>query len=384
MDFRFSDEQRMLRDTTRSLMDRHAPPEMVARHDREGLYPYELHAAWAEAGLLALPFPEELGGLGGSVIDLVAVGEEIAYTSADFFMAFAGGIFCGLNLLRKGSDEQVRAHLPALIAGERRMAISISEAGAGSDLSGIRTRAERIEGGWRIAGEKLWCTGAGAKGTLLNVYLVTDPCVNVRKGLSLFLVPNDAEGVHLRKLDMLGRAATGTYEVRFDDVIVRDEALVGGENGGWACILAGLQVERIVSAAGNVGAARAVVDLASSFAKDRVQSGRPIGHNQAVGHMLADMATEVEAARSLMWRAAWKVSEGEDALMEITMAKLKSSETYVQVANQGMQIMGAAGYAMEYPMQRHYREARAATIAAGSSQIQRNLIAGLMGHGSKG
>ncbi|WP_018699788.1 acyl-CoA dehydrogenase family protein [Amorphus coralli] len=379
MDMGFSEEQRMLRDSVRKLMDRHAPPEMVARHDREGSYPFALHREWAEAGLFALPFTEADGGLGGSVIDLAIVGEEIAYTSADFYMAYAGSVFCGLNIARKGTPAQKERFLPTVIAGDLRMAISISEADAGSDVGAMRTSAQPDGGDWIVEGTKLWSTGAGVENTLLNVYLKTDPTVSHRKGMSLFLIDNDAPGVEMKKLDMLGRTATGTYEIRFDGVRVADDRIVGGVNGGWDCILSGLQVERIVSAAGNCGASRAVVDLAAAYARERTQFGKPIGSNQAIAHMIADMKTEVEAARALMWQAAWKVSTGEDALSEISMAKLFSSETYVKVANMGMQVMGAFGYSMEFPMQRHYRDARSATIAAGSSQMQRNLIAGLMG-----
>ena len=143
--------------------------------------------------------------------------------------------------------------------------------------------------------------------------------------------------------------------------------------------MSGLQVERVTSAAGNVGAAQGVVDLAVQYAKDRKQFGRPIGSNQAIAHMLADMQTEVEAARTLMWRAAWMVSNGETALREISMAKLFASEAYVKVASQAMQVFGGFGYSEEFDMERHFRDSRAATIAAGTSQIQRNLIANLMG-----
>jgi len=379
MDFRFSDEQRMLRESVRKLMDRHAPPDYVQQHDREQAYPYELHRAWVDAGLMGLPFPERYGGLGGSVIDMAIVAEEIAYTSADFFMAYAGGVFCGLNIVRKGSEEQKSHWIPKLLAGDIRMAISISEPDAGSDVGAMRTLAVRDGDSYVINGQKLWSTGAGARDTLINVYVKTDPKAHYRQGMSLFLVDNDMPGLELRKLDMLGRRCTGTYEIYFNDVTVAADRLVGGENKGWECVLSGLQMERITSAAGNCGAARGVVDLAIAYAKERKQFGRPIGSNQAIAHMLADMQTEVEAARALMWQAAWKVSVGEDALREISMAKLYSSETYAKVANLGMQIMGAYGYSMEFAMQRHYRDSRSATIAAGTSQMQRNLIAGLMG-----
>lgn len=379
MDFSFSEEQELLRANVRKLMDRHAPPDYVGRCDRDKAYPYELYDAWVEAGLFRLPFAEEHGGLGGSVIDLAIVAEEIAYTSADFYMAFAGGVFCALNIVRKGSPEQIARWIPRLLAGETRMAISISEPDAGSDVAAMRTSAARDGAGWTINGRKLWCSGAGARDTVINVYLKTDPKSDHRKGMSLFLIDNDAPGLQCRKLDMLGRHCTGTYELQFDDVRADDDRLVGGVNKGWDCVLSGLQVERVMSAAGNVGAARAVVDIATQYAKDRRQFGRPIGTNQAIAHLLADMATKVEAARALMWQAAWKVSVGAEALREISMAKLLASETYAEMANHGMQILGAYGYSMEFPMQRHFRDARGATIAAGTSQMQRNLIAGLMG-----
>ena len=379
MDFGFSEEQKLLRDSVRKLMDRHASPDYVARHDREQAYPYELYDAWVEAGLLGLPFPERVGGLGGSVVDMAIVAEEIAYTSSDFFMAYGGGVFCGLNILRKGTPEQIERWIPKLLAGEIRMAISISEPDAGSDIAAMRTTAVRSGEHWVVNGQKLWATGAGARSALLSVYLKTDPKAHYRDGMSLFLIDNDTAGLECRKLDMLGRRCTGTYELNFQDVQVDADRLVGGENNGWACVMSGLQVERITSAAGNCGAARAVVDMAIQYAKERRQFGRPIGSNQAIAHMLADMQTKVEAARALMWQAAWKVSTGQDALRDITMAKLLSSETYAEVANQGIQIMGAYGYSMEFAMQRHFRDSRGATIAAGTSQMQRNLLANLMG-----
>jgi len=379
MDFSFTEEQRLLRESIRKLMDKHAPPTYVRRLDREQAYPYELYDAWVEAGLLRLPFPAEYGGLGGNVIDMAIISEELSRTSADFAMAFGGSVFCGLNLVRKASEEQKRHWLPKLVAGEIRMTISMSEPDAGSDVGAVRTTAARDGNHWVINGQKLWATGAGAKNNVINVYVKTDPKAHYRQGMSLFLVDNDTPGVELRKLDMLGRRCVGTYEIFFKDVRVTPDRLVGGENKGWDCLLSGLQVERVTSAAGACGGAQAVVDLALQYAKERKQFGRPIGTNQAIAHMLADMQTEVEAARTLMWRAAWMVASGQDALREISMAKLLASETYVKVASMGMQILGGYGYNMEFDMQRYFRDSRAATVAAGTSQMQRNLIAGLMG-----
>ncbi len=379
MDFEFTEEQSLLRETVRKLMQKHAPPEYVRKHDRERTYPEDLFQAFAAAGLLALPFPEEYGGAGGTLLDMTIVAEEISRISADLVMAYTGNIFCGLNLLRKGSEEQKRHWLPKLCAGEIKLSISMSEPDAGSDIGAMRTNAVRDGNQWVINGQKIWASTAGAPNNVISLYVKTDPKAHYRQGLSLFLVDNDTPGLKLRKLDMLGRRATGTYELTFDNVRVPPDRLIGGENKGWDVVMSGLAVERASSCAGNVGAAQGVVDLALQYAKDRKQFGRPIGANQAIAHTLADMQTDVEAARTLMWRAAWLVSNGKDALREITMAKLFTSETYVKVANLGMQVLAAFGYCEEFDMARHYRDARAATIAAGTSQIQRNLIANLMG-----
>ncbi len=170
---------------------------------------------------------------------------------------------------------------------------------------------------------------------MINVYVKTDTKVHYRQGMSLFLVDNDTPGVELRKLDMLGRRCVGTYEIFFNDVRVPADRLIGGENKGWDCLCRACRSSASCSAAGNCGAAQAVVDLALAYAKERKQFGRPIGTFQAIAHMLADMQTEVEAARTLMWRAAWMVASGQDALREISMAKLLSSETYAKVAEPG-------------------------------------------------
>ena len=379
MDFRLTEEQQMLRDSTRKLMQRIATPEHLRRLDRERAYPNELYAAWVEAGIFCLPFPEEYGGLGRSVVDLAIVAEELSCPSADVAMAFGASIFCGLNVLRKGSEEQKRTWLPKLMSGEIKMSISMSEPDAGSDIGAMRTHARRDGDHYVITGQKIWATGAGADNNVISVYVKTDPQAHYRKGMSLFLVDNNTPGLQHRRLDMLGRRSVGTYELFFDEVRVPADRLIGGENNGWAVVLAGLQAERVVAAACDCGSARGVFELALQYAKERKQFGREIGTFQAIAHMLADMQTQVEAAWALTLRAASMVSNGEDALREITMAKLFASETFVNAASAGMQIFGGYGYNMEFDMQRHFRDSRAATVAAGTSQIQRNLIAGLMG-----
>ena len=379
MDFEYSTEQKLLRDSVGKLMRRLATPENLRRLDRERLYPYEIYDAWVEAGLFALPFATEYGGLGGTVLDLAIVSEEIGRYSADVAMAFGGSIFCALNVARKGSEEQKHYWLPKLISGEIRMSISMSEPDAGSDVGSMRTQARRDGNEYVISGQKIWATGAGAKNNFINVYVKTDPKAHYRQGMSLFLVDNTTPGLDIRKLDMLGRRSVGTYELNFNDARIPPDRLIGGENKGWECILSGLQAERVVAAACDCGSARGVLDLAVDYAKDRRQFGRAIGTFQAIAHMLANMEAEVEAAWAVTQKAAWRVSRNEDALKEITIAKLLAAEAYVKAANVGMQVMGGFGYNMEFDMQRHFRDARAATIAAGTSEMQRNIIAGQMG-----
>jgi alkylation response protein AidB-like acyl-CoA dehydrogenase len=374
-----TEEQSMLRDTARKLMQRVATAEHIRKLDRERLYPYELYDAWIEAGILALPFPEDYGGLGRGILDLAVVAEEISVPSSDVVMAFGGSMFCGLNVLRMGSDAQRREWLPKLLTGKIRMSISMSEPDAGSDIGAMRTTATRDGNDYVINGQKIWATGAGAKNNFVNVYVKTDTKVNYRQGMSLFLVDNTTPGLEIRKLDMLGRRSVGTFELTFNNVRVPADRLVGGENNGWNVVLAGLQAERVTAAACDCGSARGVFEMALAYAQDRKQFNRSIGTFQSIAHALADMQTEIEAAWSMTLRAATMLGAGQNALREITMAKLLASEAYVKAANTGMQIMGGFGYSMEFDMQRHYRDARAATIAAGTSQIQRNLIAGLMG-----
>src|ERR1700761_4013458 len=188
MDFGFTEEQLMLRDSVKKLMDKHAPPEYIRRLEREQAYPYELYDEWIKAGLLAMPFPEEYGGLGGNAIDLAIIAEEIAYRSTDLSMALGGSLFTGLNLVRKATEEQKQYWLPKLLSGEIRMSISMSEPDAGSDVGAMRTTAVRDGNGWLINGQKLWATGAAAKNNVINLYVKTDNKVHYRQGMSLFLV----------------------------------------------------------------------------------------------------------------------------------------------------------------------------------------------------
>jgi len=372
-------EQRQLHDSLERAMTAILTPAYLRNIDRDGLYPYEAYQAWVELGLTGCGIPEQYGGSGGGVLDLARISEQLGYWSYDVSTAYTVALFTGLTVLRCGREEQKAELLPRLVDGGIRLSVCISEPGAGSDVSAIQTRAVRSGAGWLLNGQKLWASGAGARDNLMLVYARTDAQAPAREGISAFLVANDQPGVTCRRLDMVGRRATGIHEIFFDDVRIDPSRLLGEANRGWDYLLSGLQCERALTAAGYIGAAQRVVDLATAYAKERRQFGKPIGQFQAIAHMLADLQTEVEAGRLLAQQAASRLDRGMDSLRQVSMAKLFGSETYVKAANQGMQIMGAYGYSMEHEMQRHYRDARSTTIGAGSSQMQRNIIAACMG-----
>jgi len=213
----------------------------------------------------------------------------------------------------------------------------------------------------------------------MTIAVRTNKDVPKHQGISMFLIDPKSPGIEIRKIRTLGRRMIHATEIFLEDVRVPKENLVGELNGGWKVLLSGLELERLFACAGYVGNAQTVVDVALQHAKERVQFGRPIGTFQAIGHMLADMQTEVDAARLLTYRAAWMIDQGIPCMKEVSMAKLFGSETFARLTNQGMQIMGGYGYSMEYDMQRYFRDARIVTVAAGSSQMQRTIIAREMG-----
>lgn len=379
MDFGLTDDQLQIRDAVRSLMAAEAGDEYLRRLDEQSLYPYELYAKWVETGLLGLPFPEEYGGIGGSVTDFVIVAEEIGRRGYDLTGVYGVPVFNGLNILHHGTEEQKQRFLPALMRGELRMSIAITEPDAGSDAGAMRTTARRCGDSYVLDGEKVFASGAGVENTVISVYCRTDPGARNSAALSCLLVDNTTPGLDIRPMATLGRHMYPTTQLHFDAVTVPADRLLGPLHGGFGVMLSGLQLERVVTSAAYVGNAQTVVDEALAYAKARTQFGRRIGDFQVIAHMLADMQTKVDAARLLTYRAAWQLDRGEDALMEISMAKLFGSEAFLEVANDGMQILGGYGYTMEYAMQRHLRAARGSTITAGTSQMQRETIARRLG-----
>jgi alkylation response protein AidB-like acyl-CoA dehydrogenase len=375
VEFGLTDEQEMLRATARAFVERTCPPDVAKAWDDDSTPPALLTAAFADVDWYGLPFPEEYGGAGAGPVELAVVAEELGRASLDVAMCLSGRLIPALTLFEFGDEHQRRDLVPEVVAGARNYAVAISEPDAGSDAAALRTAAVVHDDHFVVNGQKMWCTGAGLPDTTILMYVRTDPGVPKHRGISALLVDASAPGVQLRRIPTLARHILGTYEVFLDDVIVPRDALVGPLNDGWRVMLSSLELERVMLSAGYVGAAQSTVDLALEYARERTQFDRPIGTFQSLAHVIADLQTDVDAARLLTLRAAWLREQGVSCHREAAMAKVKGSETYVQAARWGMQIMAGHGFATESVMSFRYRESIVATISGGTSQIQRNAIA---------
>lgn len=379
MEFGWTEEQQLLRETARAFVDRHCPPERAKQWDEEAYFPTEMVAAMGEMGWFGLPFPAEWGGGGGSAVEMTIIAEELSRASFDIGMLYIGTFIPGLAVYH-WADETMRERLQAgLLTGSQRFAVAMSEPDAGSDLASMRTTAVQDGDHFVVNGTKMWCTGGGLPGVLLAVYVRTNPSLPKHKGLSLLLIDPTSEGVEVRRIPTLARHVLGTNEIHFNDVRVPKDNLIGPLDGGWGVLMSNLELERTIISGAYVGAAQSTLDIALEYSKQRQQFDRPVGTFQALAHQLADLQVEVDSSRLLTYRAAWMLANGLPVDREGAMAKLKGSETYVQVARWGMQIMAAHGFATESVMSFRYRESIVAPISGGTSQIQRNAIGRSMG-----
>lgn len=377
MDF-LNEEQLLWRDTVARVMEQEIGRAYVRQCDIDRAYPYEAYEKIARLGWLRLLIPEEQGGDGGSIFDYALMCEGLARYSFDFATAFMVSTFTGMNIVKFGTPAQRERYLPAFMCGDIRFSISISEPSAGSDAASTRTRAEADGGDWRIHGQKLWCSGAAARNVVIAMLVRTDRQAKKHHGLSVLLVPNDTPGLDVRRLPTMARRATGTTEIFADGVRVPAANMLGQPGEGWHIITDHLELERIAVSAAYVGNAQQAVSDALRYAHERVQFDRPIFDFQVIRHMLADMQTGVDAARLMVYRAADMASRGLPCAREVSMAKLMSSETLQTVTRQGMQIMGGHSMLPESDMERYFREGMQSTIGAGTSQIQRTIIAKAM------
>ena len=373
---RFTHEHEMFRSLVRRFVEDEIEPHVDDWEDRESI-PRSLFERMGELGLLGIEYPKQYGGSDADVWMTVVLAEELARCRS-------GGVAFGIIvhtdmsspwLARLGSDDQKRKYLPSITSGRKICALAITEPGTGSDMASIETRADRHGADWVINGAKTFITN-GVSGDLYFVAARTQHTAPKHRGLSQFLVERDTPGLTVsRKLRKTGMWASETAELVFEDVRVPSENLLGEEGRGFYQLAEGLQRERLLSAVLSVSAARQALDDTVEYLQGRPAFGRPLSELQALRHRIADMAARVEAARRLTYSAAEAFAQGEDCIAIVSMAKLFSTETANRVAYEAVQMHGGMGYMRELPIERFARDYRLWTIAAGSSEIMREIIA---------
>jgi isovaleryl-CoA dehydrogenase len=373
-DLGLTSEQRLLRETVRGWARREVAPRAKAL-DAAQSFPAESWAEAAELGLLGATAPAEFGGAGLGLAELCIVGEELAAAclSTAATVLHQADMVVG-RVARHGSAAQKERWLPGLIDGSVIGCLAMTEPEAGSDVMSMRTRAERVDGGWRLDGTKTFITN-GPVADLALVYARTGGPDERRLGL--FAIPTDTPGFSRgRKFSKMGWRGSPTGELILDGCEVGDEALIGGPDEGRAILLAGLDSERVLLAAESVGVAQGALEAALDYARERRQFGRPIGDFQLIQGKLADMYTETEAARALTWTALGRVEAEFPGSRELaSAAKLMGGDVAMRVTTEAVQVLGGYGYIDEFPVERFMRDAKLMQIGGGTAEIQRFIIA---------
>ena len=376
MNFDLTREQRLVRDTVREFAESRIAP-VAAELDREHRFPYDLIAELAELGLMGMTVPEEYGGAGADTVSYAIAVEELTRIDSSVAITVAAHHSLGtLPIFYFGTEEQKQEWLPELAAGKQLAAFGLTEPGAGSDAGATRTTAELRDGDWVINGSKIFITNAGTDITA---------CVTItaRTGddeISSLIVPNGTPGYEISApMEKMGWHASDTRELSFRDCSVPEGNLLGPRGQGFNQFLEILDGGRISVAAMGVGLAQGANDLALAYAREREQFGRPIARFQAVQFRLADMATEIEAARNLVYRAAWTKDQGRPFGKEAAIAKLYTGEMSHRVVDWALQLHGGYGYMDEFPISRLYRDQKILEIGEGTNEVQRMVIARHLG-----
>ena len=380
VDFDLSPEHELLRRTIRDFAAREIEPQIEA-HEKERRFPADIVAMLGPMGLLGIPFPEDEGGAGLDTLAYAIAIEELARVWGSLAIIVAAHTSLGCNPLHlAGTEAQKARFLVPMAQGRTLGAYGLTEPEAGSDSGGTRTTARLAEGSgtgsgyWLLNGRKRFITNAGHAGT----YIVTARTGERDDGspeISAFIVEAGTRGFSVGRLEeKLGLHASATGELLFEDCRIPADQILGAKGEGWKIFLKTLDGGRISIGAMAVGLAQAALDASTSYARERKQFGRPIGTFQGVAFMVADMATEVEAARALVYRAAWLKDQGRDYALAAAQAKLFASEVSQRVTNMGVQVHGGYGYVEEYKVERYLRDAKLTELGEGTSQIQRLVI----------
>ena len=376
MDLELDQEHELVRRTVREFAEQRVAP-VAAELDRESRFPYELVAELAELGLMGMTIPEEYGGAGADTVSYAIAVEELTRIDSSVAITVAAHHSLGtLPIYSYGTEEQRREWLPDLASGRRLAAFGLTEPGAGSDAGNTRTTAELRDGSWVINGSKLFITNAGTDITAC----VTITARTGEDEVSNIVVPNGTPGYEVSApMHKLGWRASDTRELSFEDCAVPESNLLGPRGAGFKQFLEILDGGRISVAAMGVGLAQGAYDLAYAYAREREQFGKPIARFQAVQFALADMATEIEAGRALVYKAAWLKDQGKPFAREAAMAKLYTGLLSNRAANAALQIHGGYGFMEESPIARLYRDQKILEIGEGTNEVQRMVIARHLG-----
>ena len=374
MEFDLNEDQQQIKMSVREFAEAEIAPH-VMEWDEAQHFPVELLPKLAELGLMGVIFPEEYGGAGMGYVEYVTIIEELSRVDGSIGISIAAhNSLCSNHIYMFGTEQQKQKYLVPLAQGKHLGAWGLTEAGAGSDASGTRTTAVRHDGGWLLNGSKNFITHA----------IHADTCVAVAstdrskgsKGITAFIFEKGMKGfTPAKKENKLGLRASETASVVFEDCYVPDENMLGDEGLGFIQAMQVLDGGRISIAALAVGIAQGAYESAVRYSKERVQFGKPISEFQAIQFKLADMATQIEAARLLMYRAAYLKDQGKKVTKESSMAKLYASEVSVKVCEEAIQIHGGYGYTKDYPPEKYWRDSKLCTIGEGTSEIQRIIIA---------
>lgn len=373
IDFSLSDEQKQLQDLARKFAKDEIIPR-AAHHDKTGEYPKEIATKAWELGIMNTHIPEAYGGMGLGVLEGCIITEELAYGCTGIATAMEANTLAAAPIVVAGNDEQKKEFLGALTAAPKFAAYCVTEPGAGSDVSGIRTLAKKEAGDYVINGSKMWITNASVADWYF-VLAYTDPTLK-HKGMTGFVVPAKTPGITVGKKEWnMGQRASDTRGITFDNVRIPERYRLGKEGEGFKIAMSAFDHTRPAVSAGAVGLGRRAMDEAVQYAQSRKAFGQPISAFQAVSFMIADMAKDIEAARMLVYKAAWTIDSGERNTKFAAMAKAFCADMAMKVTTDAVQVFGGYGYSEEYPVEKLMRDAKIYQIYEGTSQIQRLIIA---------
>jgi alkylation response protein AidB-like acyl-CoA dehydrogenase len=365
-------EQRAIGDLAREIALREIAPHVVA-WDRGHMFPRALYTKLNDAGLMGIIVPEAYGGAGADYLSYALAIEELARVDAGTAVTLSVHAMIGSAILRLGNDDQKARYLPQLAAGDVIAGFALTEPGAGSDAASLISTARRDGEAYVLRGRKQWCTNGSYAGVTMGMFRTGGPGP---KGISAFLIDNATPGVVVEKVtEKLGIRTSNTCDLAFDDARVPASALLGGEGTGFTMALSALTAGRIGIAAQATGILAACLDASVAFAREREQFGKPIGAFEGVSFKIAQMATDLDAARLLVYRAASLCDRGEPFAIEASKAKLFASTAARKHAAEALQIHGGYGYTTEFPVERYYRDAKITEIYEGTSEIQQMIVA---------